>query len=176
MNNLSITGSFIIGGFVLLTLLYVYYKFSARQQDMAVCNYSQTCLAGINRVLDYDFDKLGYRVTSGTKLSSIDTFSVSFRADLDNNGIIDSVTYYRMIDSTGKHMVRRTIESSSKEWEVAVYEFKVEGFDSIGSLSYNVSNIKSIAVTIVLDHCRMVTDSTANIGCYWKKRYFPKNL
>ena len=176
MNNLSLTGSFIIGGLVLMTLMYVYFRFTSHQQDMSINQFTQTSIAGVSRVMDYDFDKIGYRVTSGTKITGIDTFSISFLADLDNNGVADSVCYFRSVDSAGTYMVRRTFETTVGQWQVAVSEFMIEGFDSANTKTYNAGDVRSIAVMVVLDNNKMATDTSSNIGSYWKKRFYPKNL
>lgn len=176
MGNLSLTGSFLIGAFVLMTLMLVFFKFTARQQDMVINELTQSELANIARIVDYDFDKLGYRVSSNPIITSIDSFSISFLADLDNNGTVDSVRYFKSTDQQGTYLNRRITDPLVKTWRVNISELLIEGFDSIDGLTYTAANIRSLAISFVLNNQRLANDSTENIGSYWRKRFYPLTL
>ena len=176
MNNIGLTGSFAIGGLVLLTLIYIFFKFTLRQQTVALGDITQQSLTNVGRIVEYDFDKIGYRVSGGQKITSIDTFSISFLSDLDNDGTTDSVSYYRTIDSSGTHLYRRTSQGQNSTWFVNISELFIQGFDSASAATYTPANIRSILIRFVLDNNALSSDTTQNIGAYWQKRFFPKNL
>lgn len=176
MNILDTTGSFIVGGIVLFTLMAVFFRFTQSSQEAIINEFTQSSVTNVAEVIDYDFSKIGYRITSGNKIISIDSSSISFLADLDNNGSADSVTYYTKTVSSILKMVRKSTETSTNEWEVTIDDFDIQAFDSTGAATFTIANIRSVQVGVLLNNDIFTTDSTETIGAYWEKRYFIRNL
>ena len=176
MNILDTTGSFIVGGIVMFTLMAVFFRFTSSSQDAIINEFTQSSVTNVAEVIDYDFSKIGYRIAAGNKIISIDSLSISFLADLDNNGTPDSVSYYTKSVSSSLKMVRRSSENSIKEWEVTIDDFNIQAFDSTGTATFTIPNIRSVQVGLLLNNNVFTTDSTETIGAYWEKRYFIRNL
>ena len=176
MNSLDITGSFIIGSIVMFTLMAVFFRFTSSSQDAIINEFTQSSVTNVAEVVDYDFSKIGYRIAAGNKIISIDSSSISFLADLDNNGTADSVSYFTKTVSGIQKMVRSSTENTTKEWEVTIDDFDIQGFDSIGAVTYTIADIRSVQVGLLLNNNIFTTDTTATIGAYWEKRYFIRNF
>lgn len=176
MGSLDLTGSFIVGGIILFTLTAVFIRFTSSSQSAIINEFTQSSLTNVSEVIDYDFNKLGYRVGSSSKITSIDTASISFLADLDNNGSIDSISYFTRSVGGYLKLVRRNSSLTPPEWEVTIDDFDVAGYDSTGIATFTIPNIKSLKIGLLLNNEIFTTDSTEIIGAYWEKRYYPKNL
>lgn len=159
-----------------MTLMIIFLRFNDTAQEMVLNEIAQTSLSDLSEVVDYDFNKIGYRVSAGAKITSIDTSAISFLADLNNDGTVDSVSYYTGIYSNALNLVRRTSTTAVKEWRIRIDRFYIEGYDSLNNLTYIPSYIKSIQVEIISNADEFTTDSTSTLGAFWERRYFPKNL
>jgi len=176
LGNIGLSGSFIIGGIVLMTLIVIFLRFNDTTQEMVLNEIAQSSLSDLSNVIDYDFNKIGYRVSSATKITSIDTNAITFLADLNNDGTVDSVSYYTGDFNNALNLVRRTTATSVQEWRIRIDRFYVEGYDSLNNLTYNTSNIRSLQVEIISNADEFTTDTPSTLGAFWERRYFPKNL
>lgn len=176
MGTLDLTGSFIVGGIILFTLTAVFVRFTSSSQSAIINEFTQSSLTNVSEVIDHDFNKLGYRVGATNKITSIDTASISFLADLNNDGTIDSISYYTKTVNGYLKLVRRNSSLSPAEWEVTIDDFDVIGYDSVGTATYTIANVRSLKIGLLLNNEIFTTDSTEIIGAYWEKRYYPKNL
>jgi len=175
MGNISLSGSFIVGGIVLLTLLYVQFNIQDFNRSQIINEFTESTMTSVADVADYDFNKIGYRVNTTPKISAINDSSISFLADLDNNGVVDSVKYFKRYTDGKQYLVRRTTENSVREAQTAISSFIIQGFDSLNNGTFTVSNIRSIDVEIVVDNNSFRSDTTSNFGSFYKRRYFIHN-
>ncbi len=175
MGSINLTGSFIIGGIVLLTLLFVQSNIKDFQRSQIINEFTESSMVSMSNVVDYDFNKIGYRVTTNPKISSINGSSISFLSDLNNNGTVDSVKYFIRTLSGKQYLVRRTFENSASEYQMAISNFLIQGYDSLNSATFTVANIKSVDVKIVIDNNAFRSDTTSNFGSYYQRRYFIHN-
>ncbi|MBZ0199182.1 MAG: hypothetical protein K8H86_04890, partial [Ignavibacteriaceae bacterium] len=146
-------------------------------QDTKLAEISQRSLTDVGDVIDHDFNRLGYRVETGSKIKTISATNISFTSDIDNNGVIDTITYLKSINTkTGNLMFRRVgTGQTSSQWSYPISDLLVEGLDSAGTVTYTINNIKSIAVTVMLVG-KAGTDFNVQYGQMWKRQFFPKNL
>ncbi|MHB8929781.1 MAG: hypothetical protein ACYC4T_06630 [Melioribacteraceae bacterium] len=175
MGNINLSGSFIVGGIVLLALLFIHFRMQDANRSQIINEFTESSMTNMADVLDYDFNKIGYRVSTNPKISSINNSSISFLADLDNNGSIDSVKYFTRVTNGRQYLVRRTTNSSVRESQIVISNFLLQGFDSLNNNTFNASSIKSIEMQIVIDNNSFRSDTTSNFGSYYKRRYFIHN-
>ena len=178
MNNLNLIGSFIIGGLLLISILTLSTHLTSKSQSTIMSEIAQSNITEFGRVVEYDFNKIGYGV--GAKIISADSSSIRFLADLNNDlnngGTIDSVNYSTIANGSLIKIVRRTSLDQSNAFRFEAADFNIQGFDSNGNPTTNPSQIKSIRVSIVLDKEFRMLDETDQIGAFWSRRFFPKNL
>lgn len=176
MNHLlDIAGSYIVGGIILLAVVGLTLHFSSISQDTKMSEISHRSLTDLGEIIEHDFNRLGYRVESSDKITSVNANAISFLSDLDNDGVIDTIIYSEVSDQADeKFLKRRVANQSSSEWQMQVSDLIIEGFDSAGASTYSINNIRSIAVTVILEN---ETETDADIaGKIWKRQFFPKNL
>lgn len=175
MGNINLSGSFIVGGIVLLSLLYIHFRVVDFNRSQIINEFTESSMTNMADVLDYDFNKIGYRVSTNPKISSINNSSIAFLADLDNNGSVDSVKYFTRQANGKQYLVRRTTIGSVQESQVVINNFAMQGYDSLNNSTFTVSSIKSIDVQVVIDNNSFRSDSTNNFGSFYKRRYFIHN-
>ena|ERR1035437_1570347 len=90
---LDIIGSIIIGTLVIFLIMKLNYQVSTNSTEITSNGIVQSNLTTISTVMENDLYKIGYRI-SGDKLNIASVNQFSYNADVDNNGILDSVRYY----------------------------------------------------------------------------------
>ena len=154
MGGLQISGSFIIGGLLLIALMGLFFFNSNFSSSKTISSVTQTSSFQTKQIIDYDFNKIGYRCNS-KRVSAIDSNSISFWADLDNNGVEDSINY-----SFNKYLTRTVNPGNQKTIFQSVDGFQVVGYDSLNNETTNPELVKSISVTITQNNQSMIADST----------------
>jgi hypothetical protein len=176
MNHLlDLIGSYIIGGFLLVALLGLTLHFSTKSQEVKLSEITLRSLNDVGMVIEHDFTKLGYRVESGSKIVSISSNQIVFLSDLNNDGVIDTITYNTYTSNDSLYLTRNASYLAQQQWLIPVKDFEVEGFDDIGAQTGDVNEVQSIKLNIVVEE-EGLPDSQANIGSYWTRQFFPKNL
>jgi hypothetical protein len=175
MGNINLSGSFIIGGIVLLALLYIHFRMENFNRSQIINEFTESSITNMADIMDYDFSKIGYRVSTNPKICSINNSAIAFLADLDNNGLIDSVNYFTRVTGGIQYLVRRTTTSSIQESQVVISNFEIQGYDSLNNSTFTISSIRSIDVQVVIDNNSFRSDSLDNFGSFYKRRYFINN-
>lgn len=174
MNTLlDLLGSYLIGGFVLVGVIGLVLFVSTRSQDTKLEEIAQVSITEVGKVIEYDFNKVGYRVESGSKVVSLNDSTFSFAADLDNNGSVDTVTYSVKKAAVGKTLRRYASNITHKTWDMPVNNANINGLDSLGVKTLTASRVKGIEVSI---HLQPLAASGDMPGSYWKRKFFPRNL
>ena len=90
---LDILGASLIGGIVMLLVVnlnaYSAETKFASDADLRLQQNAKT----LAEILDSDFRKIGYRY-SGTAITDAEQQRITFKGDIDNDGIMDQVTYF----------------------------------------------------------------------------------
>jgi hypothetical protein len=176
MHNLDLIGSFIVGGLLLAALLGFTLYFNASARTSILSQIEQSNITEFGRVIEYDFHKMGYRVTGGDTIISFDSTAINFRADLDNNGTPDSIQYWRSGLRPNFLLNRHTSIGSGADFTLPVKNFTLTGYDTIGNSTNFTDQIHSIEFKVLLQKDVRLPNHTNPIGVYWIRRFFPKNL
>ena len=90
---LDLIGSYIIAGTIILMIgrLNIYILNSSNEYLQS--NMEQLKLSTSADIIDYDFYKIGYRIT-GDMIILADSDKIKFYTDIDNDGTADSLYYY----------------------------------------------------------------------------------
>ncbi len=172
---LDTIGSYVIGGVVLLLIVGFILYFNDQSQETKLSQISQVSIIEVGKIIENDFNKLGYRVTSGNKIQAITSDSISFNGDVDNDGIIDTITYSTYTQNQTLYLKRSTKGSVTGQWSMPIKSFTVQGYDSSGTATTQISNIKSISFTLVISE-QTYSDSPTQVGASWVRVFYPKNL
>lgn len=170
MQTLELTGSFVIGGLLLLlisSLFFYYLDFSSAKRINEI---TTTTTIELQEVLDYDFSKIGYRVAGADPVSSISSSSITFNADLDNNGVVDVISY------NFQNGLTRTVSPANIQYTVPyIAEFKIICYDTSNAETDIAANVKSVFVRIKFNSQDLISDSTFFATSYFEETYFIKN-
>ncbi len=92
---LDLVGSVVIAGFVILMGLRMDSNLANSSGSYKADVVVQENLVSLVESIEYDFRKMGYRVTDPTTvILRADSNAITFRGDIDNNGVIDTVEWY----------------------------------------------------------------------------------
>ena len=170
--SLDLIGSYILGGIVILALVGLTLSYNGKSQETKLSEIAQYTTQVTGKIMENDFDKLGYRV-SGNKIISIDSASITFMADLDNNGSADSITYSTSTQNNKLYLSRRVAGAQTSSWKIPVQKFSISGIDSTGAATFNITNIKGISVSLTT---KKESNARYAIGAFWQRKFYPSNL
>ncbi len=147
---------------------------------------------GLGGIIENDLYKIGVGDTLAPSVIEADTNCITFRADMDNNGTIDSVKYFTSSpvgvptggNSNIKYLYRRqNTESGTKGW-VGVSTFRFLYLDEMGRTipapvaDSLLSTIRSIRVKMMVENSyRMKNETdTTFAATYWETLVSPQNI
>ncbi|HNW61142.1 MAG TPA: hypothetical protein PKI62_15815 [bacterium] len=176
MHNIDLIGSFVVGGLLLLALVgfAAYFNMSAHSNNIS--QIEQKNLTEFGRVIEYDFNKIGYRVTSGDTIIAMDSTYIRFRADLDNDGTADSISYVRSGERPNFYLTRHTSLAARADFPVKVKDFSLRGYSQSGALTYSRTQVHSIEFRILFEKEVQLPQQVDKPGVYWTRKFYPKNL
>lgn len=179
---LDIAGSYLIGGFVLLMILGMMYFFNEQRRDVLYDQVGQYNIMQIGNIIDNDFNKMGYGMTSssGDILVSLSPSSIKFRGDLDNNNFIDSVEYY-IVNKNGEQMLQRREYTGNinnvNVWDFPVKTFQITAYAANGSVTTNATLAKNFLIRLETKNKNVdTTVSQFNVESAWQRHIYPQNL
>ncbi|MCX8010138.1 MAG: hypothetical protein N3A61_03215 [Ignavibacteria bacterium] len=155
---LNILTSIIVGG----SLLLMYMSVDASLQQNSYENHIEyvvhSNLIDLTLMIENDFRKIGYRAISNPILSA-DSSSITFLADIDNNYLVDTVTYiigdsttaFNTSNPNDKLLFRIVNQDTIKSHNACVTNFKLSYFDLNGNPTSDLSFIKSISINIKVE-------------------------
>ncbi len=185
---LDIVGSFIIGGFIFLILANINLIISSSSSELSYATIVQSDLSNILDIVEYDFYKMGYRI-SDNKITLAEKKKIKFALDIDDDGSSDSLYYYlgttselSITKNPDDKLVYRVVNSNSPEIIGRVRHFHLYYYDSTGnrisfsSLQNESSRrkIRSIDVKLVIESVESV--DSVYIGAELRRKISPKNL
>jgi len=177
---LDIVGSFIIGGIVLLSLLTLNARYATSSREKSVDLIVQQNTKVLSDIVEYDFRKIGFRVSSGAKITKADSVNLTFRADIDNNGTVDSVKYYIGTASgtpnpNDKYLYRVVNTESPSSAALGLVQLKLTYYDSTGTVTTYLNKIRAIKVAMTVQSVYPYSSSSYS-SAYWELFIRPKNL
>jgi hypothetical protein len=179
---LDLIGSFIIGGLLLMMILSVNNNASQFAIENGQQLSAQENLAELAGEIDYYFRKIGYHVPiHSASILTCDSMSISFQADVDNNGSVDTVAYSVSIPGLMRGTINpndrkliRQIGSSPVTNSLGLTDFKLRYFDNTGNPTLTTTAIKSIEISLRVESPFPIDENYAQ--CTWKTRLYPINL
>ncbi|OLD79293.1 MAG: hypothetical protein AUI33_02805 [Ignavibacteria bacterium 13_1_40CM_2_61_4] len=185
--------SIVIGGILLLMLVGFNGTITEQAGAQTVRMMAQSSLTTIGDLVDYEFRKMGYQVPKGTDSAIVfaDTSKITFKADIDNDGTVDILTY--QLDSspsrnanTKTHYLYRIKNGQTELINLGLTQFRITYYDSSGKqlTSYPIqrpSHIKSIKIAMNAESLvpyieRSESYLKASPGAYWEQTIKPRNV
>ncbi len=191
MNHLvGVVVSIILFGFFILIVMVLNENVIEATYKSTFDKGSQESIVELVDILNFDFPKIGYqKLPPKLKPGLLDSNSIVWYSDYDNNGTLDSLTYslgeiegYGTPNPDIKHLYRKINNQNPLQIGLGVVRFKLTYYDSIMtqinySQLYNasgVNRIRSIKVQLRVESQYKYTDDYS--ATYWEKTYTPRNL
>ena len=146
---LEVIGSTFIGAFFIYTVLNFNVKMSDTFNNSVLNNKNLFDTIEIGKLFDYDFNKIGYRVASDIVFKETYEDEIIYYADVDNNGVIDTVRYllgseqYALSTSNPNDKPLFRIINGSDTTTSYVNDFEISYLDSAGSIITPTSSLNS---------------------------------
>jgi hypothetical protein len=195
---LDVVGGIILFGVLLLMTLQlnIFTAETAVQQNLTAYNQERITGnesgLGLGGMVEYDLAQVGYGDSLAPSVTVADTNRVTFRADIDGNGSVDSIKYYvttpASIPPGGnpnlKYLYRKqNTETGTGGW-VGVSQFKITYLDNMGRIiptpvaGTSLSDIRSIRIQMTVESAtRMKSDwDTTFASSYWETLISPSNI
>jgi len=189
----DVISSIVIGGFLLIIITQLYGTVAentyANTSDLTV----QENLVALVRIIENDFRKIGYcsdpsKIPDPSKsILTADEHSISFRTDVENDGVVDTLRYSTGLPSgltstpnpRDKFLYRVVNNMSSTGISLGVVKFDFLYYNAIGdSLSFPISNpneIYAMRLSMLLES-PYAYDTTYTYA-YWRQlRLAARNL
>ena len=183
---LTLIGSIVIGGLLLFSVLN--FQTDVRQHSFEYSNsliLQQTALS-IIELLEQDLRQIGY----GYNFPSLAVFaldSITFYADLFDDGVLDTVNYSLsdVSEASGTTNPRDKIfyRSSNSDPQLhdalGVTNFQLIFFDANGDTTVNQTEIRNIEVTLSFESTEPYLDRLGTeryASYYWREKISPMNL
>lgn len=184
--DLIISG--VIGGLLMLSIFSLNGNLMAVGHETSRDSYAQTALLGFTQLIEYDFNKIGYRV-SAPKVTMGDSTEIIYQSDDGNNHVIHTIRYTvgTVSEASGTANPRDFplykyiggVQSLKNYYGLT--SFLLSYYDSTGNsitmpitATSELNRIKSIKVRAVIQSFFPV--DTTYASCYWERTFVPKNL
>lgn len=179
----------VIGGAIILMIIGLNSYIDSTSRETYNSNMAQSNLTDFSSTVESDLYKIGYRI-SGDKMVIADSNQIKFFADLDNNGIADTLHFYlgstseltNTSNPNDKLLYRVQNNQTPKSSSAGVVDFKLTYYDSLGAtLSYASLNSQTIrnrikCINVYLKIEALYAIDGVYAGAEWKKIIRPKNL
>lgn len=171
----------VVGGVLLLSIFGFQASTTESAAQLNLNLMAQANSSPVGDILEADLRTAGYGVSDSIKVTRPDSNSITFKTDINDNGVVDSVRYYVSTGVSGlyKNTNVRTLYRRVNNGNPLVISDGVSGFtllyyDASGSLTNIAKNIRSLKVCLEMQNTFGVNNEFA--GTYWERVIKPKNL
>jgi|GEM_PF-3308197 len=174
-------GGIIIGGVIFLTLITLFSRIGDTARAQSFKDAAQESTTNASDIMEREFRLIGYGYTDTTYILKADSASITFRADLNDDGIVDTVAYglsavvYAGQNTTAPRILQRTPgHGLAAPVATGITKFALDYFDRSGNPTTTIANIRSIRMSMI-SLADADIDST-HPGVYWERTIKPKNM
>ena len=188
---IDIIGAGLIAGLVLLSIFGLGANLNQASYEKSFTYALQTNAVTVARIMESDIVKIGYHIPKGTAITSATASSIAFKADLANVGVTN-VVRYTLSSTTASEvnttinprdvMLYREVDGSTIAANLGVTNLQFAYYDSAGTATTTLAQIRSIYVKISLESPERIINTaeaasdTAYPGVFWEKTIYPRNL
>jgi len=148
--NLSIIGSFIIGGMLMLSVIFLNVRVSVHSGQETMHVMAKTNVDVISQVLTFDLRKVGYG--AGAEITTANATTFSFSTDLNNDGSLNTITWQYFPDeeiatteNPGDRRLVRVLDGETQDFSsMVVTRFELFYILQDGTEVQNPANLSQI--------------------------------
>ncbi len=180
-SNITLIGSIVIGGIFMMSLMSFYGSLTEYSAEKTLELLSQETTASFMEIINHDFRKIGGGVASPA-IAITDTFSLTFFADVDEDGTVDEVQYSlsttALASSTpnpNDRILYRTVNGvQTVNTAAGVTAFNVDLLDQYGNFTTTLMNTWQVVVSITVESPLQIDGQYPRT--VWEHRIAPNNL
>ncbi len=184
---LDIVFSFVIRAMIVLIVLTAMISLNNslfRQTDRVALN---DFVRGAAETIENDISLAGYGPSTPKEFTVADSIETEFSADLNNDGMAETVRYYLGSGASGSHRILYRTLNSGADFEIArdviLLRFTYYSATSAPLSGTGISGVKSIKVQLTIESNHSLTSvysGTSETSIYqqatWERQIFPDNL
>lgn len=163
--NLGMTTSFIIGGVLLLSIMHMTFTVQSNSTQTTLQSISKKQIRTISQTITADIKRMGYGVDQSEPVSnvlhSISSDKISFEADIDDNGLTETITWeftntkYTGSPNPNDYELVRTgpvsPTSGSVKTTYSATSFNLTYYDAEENVTTNRSEVDRIKIEVVCE-------------------------
>lgn len=182
MGDFTLTGTFVIGGMVLLTILSMNIEILETSTVNSLGTMAQKNVTEIASILDYDFKKMGHGVPRTTpSLLSVTDSTISFLADIDQDMVVDTIVY--RVGSTSETVdtdnpddryLYRSVNSIEYDVALGITSWELEYFNEEMGATVALDSIRIIQISYTVGTMFGFNERYGRAS--WTSQFAPKNL
>jgi len=181
---LDVLASFGFGGVLMMLILRLTLFFSSSHQQSNFTLRTQEFCVQLGTILEYDFYKIGYGDPSKSPMQIADSNKIRFRADIDNDGSLDSVTYFTkpLSGKNARHMelYRQVNTGKPISMNLGLRAFRFTYYDSASVKTADLKKIKAVKIAFDMESdYRSVTAGGSDEvypTVHWEQFIVPKSI
>lgn len=185
---LQIIGSSIVGGIIVLMILGLNFSITSTSNNNSLDAQNHENSTFLAEIIDTDFKLIGYNDNSvNPSIISIDSTSIKYKSDLDNDGDTEEVHYYldnSAISETPNpndvRLFRQIDKGTPLDIGIGVTKFRVWCYDKKGIKTINTSAAKMVQYEIWVESTYSYKDQITGDDTYSRaclvRTITPKNL
>jgi len=179
---LDVVGSFIIGTLLLMMILRVNGEYNQNTTQDRLDLIAQENLSILVEEIEYDFRKIGHGVNNpANAITAADTSSITFSADLDNNGTLEVVRYLlsgtdqaTATDNPNDRILFRFEDGTPVGGTLGVVDFQITLRDVTGAQTSILSQVKTVEYYLLVESPFAIDSSYSQ--CTWSGAVSPINI
>jgi hypothetical protein len=185
---LDILQSIIVGGMIFLMVLYFNFKMHSVSEDVIANSLVQSEVVSISSILESDLHKVGFNFSDNEKIKTAKSDEIKFVSDIDNNGIIDTISYaisdsLEILETNNPNdrNLYRKINNNDPQIIGRINNLQIEYFDSSGN-NLNISSlinsaerikIAAIGINLNIESGYKIEDEYST--SFWRRKFRIKN-
>jgi len=182
----DIIGALIIRGTMVVIIVSLTLSLNGTLNERTTQARLKQNLAMTTDILKADFGMIGHRVTSGNSMLAASSTDLRFCADVNNDGIVDTVYYYlgavselaNTENPNDRIFYRRATGTSAMEVGRGITSFSAVMYDSLAAVTSNFSAVRSVSIKIIAQAGEPV--ERGYVKRYptssWELHFYPPNL
>lgn len=180
MSTLDLIGSTILGAAVIAAVIGLNLLLADSSNRATAELTSQQTMVEFQRMIQWDLDKIGYGTAAPVPILAAKADTLRFIADLKNDGIPDTLRYYRRsVTQQGVNtlLLYRVVENTkdTMKMNIGLSRFDLTYFDSTGASTSTPSLVRGIKIAARAES-RIALQDSVKAGAYWEQTFYPRNI
>lgn len=184
MSFVELVGTTVLAGAVILAVLGLNFLVSDSSRDFGSDLIVQETMTDFTQLIQCDFAKIGCRVAAGPAILISRPDTLKFLGDIDNNGTIDTVQYFKTpvssLSSTknpNDFLLCRVVTPNTRtlRMNVGLTRFDLTYLDSTGASTVNPASVRGVKISGRVESQSPRADGRYS-GSYWENTIYPRNL